>query len=297
KAPAKKGTTDNAKSEKALVPQVELAPRSTASVAPSIPIPVREVERVPTLDERAHTIDARLRSQSADFLSQYDENVDMSWIYHDTALEGVVYTFTELTTAFRSNEVTVVDSSVMPIYDAIRRHKAAIAFARDLAGRKRFTVNVDLLKELHSLFCPDDGDAKMVKYRREIPQHRMYFHDYAAPDKIAHRVRVTLDWLADPETKKNVSPLRIAAKAHYDLARVYPFSNSSGKIARLIMNIILMRNGLPPAIIHATERQRYYETLKAPTAASLVQMLEDTLNNSLLSIQKMLDDRTQRGGD
>ncbi len=266
-------------------------------MAPSIPIPVREVERVPTLDERAHTIDARLRSQSADFLSQYDENVDMSWIYHDTALEGVVYTFTELTTAFRSNEVTVVDSSVMPIYDAIRRHKAAIAFARELAGRKRFTVNVDLLKELHSLFCPDDGDAKMVKYRREIPQHRMYFHEYAAPDKIAHRVRLTLDWLADPETKKNVSPLRIAAKAHYDLACVYPFAKSSGKIARLIMNIILMRNGLPPAIIHATERQRYYETLKAPTAANLVQMLEDTLNNSLLSIQKMLDDRSQRGGD
>jgi Fic family protein len=265
-------------------------------VAPTIPIPVRDVERVPTLEERAQAIDARLKAQSPDFLAAYDEHVNMSWIYHDTALEGVVYTFDELTTAFCSNEVTVVDSSVMPIYDAIRRHKAAIAYARELAGRKRITINVELLKEFHNLFCPDDGDVKSVKYRRDIPQHRLYFHDYSSPDKIAHRVRQSLDWLADPDTKKNVPPLRIAAKAHYDLARIYPFAKSSGKIARLVMNIVLLHHGLPPAIIHATERQRYYETLKAPTAASLVKMLEDTLGNSLSSIQKMLQDHDRRSG-
>jgi tyrosine-protein phosphatase YwqE len=29
------------------------------------------------------------------------------------------------------------------------------------------------------------------------------------------------------------------------------------------MNLILMRAGYPPVIVHATERQRYYEALKA----------------------------------
>ena len=28
------------------------------------------------------------------------------------------------------------------------------------------------------------------------------------------------------------------------------------------MNLILMRAGYPPVVIHATERQRYYEALK-----------------------------------
>jgi hypothetical protein len=29
------------------------------------------------------------------------------------------------------------------------------------------------------------------------------------------------------------------------------------------MNLLLLRAGYPPAVIHATERQRYYEALKS----------------------------------
>ena len=264
--------------------------RSTASVAPSIPIPVKKVPRAPTLEERAEALQKRIARQPPDFRNRYQESFDMSWIYHDSALEGVVYTFDELTTAFRSDEVTVVDSSVMPIYDAIRRHKEAIAFVRDLAEKKRAPVNVDLLKRVYVILHPEEGEAKAVKYRRDIPQHRLYFHDYAAPDKIAYRVRQVIDWVNAPDTKKNLGVLRVAAKAHYDLARTYPFAQGSGKLARLFMNLLLMRNGLPPAIVHATERQRYYEALKTPNPSRLVKMLRDSVDNALSSIEKLLDE-------
>jgi len=269
--------------------KVELAPRVAASVAPSIPIPVKKVPKKPTLEERAARVDKRISRQSEDFRTRYGESFDMSWIRHDSALEGVVYTYDELTTALRSDEVTVVDSSVMPIYDAIRRHKEAIDFIREGADKKKLTVNLDLLKRLYVMLHPDEGDVKSVKYRREVPQHRTYFHEYSAPDKIAYKVRQTMDWVTDPNTKKSVSVLRIAAKAHYDLARTFPFTHDSGKVARLFMNLLLMRGGLPPAIIHETERQRYYEALKASSPADLVKMMRDSLNNSLSSIEKMLD--------
>ncbi len=269
--------------------KVELAPRVAASVAPSIPIPVKKVPKKPTLEERAARVDKRIARQSEDFRTRYGESFDMSWIRHDSALEGVVYTYDELTTALRSDEVTVVDSSVMPIYDAIRRHKEAIDFIREGAEKKKLAINLDLLKRLYIMLHPDEGDVKTVKYRRDVPQHRTYFHEYAAPDKIAYKVRQTMDWVTDPDTKKSVSVLRIAAKAHYDLARVFPFTHDSGKVARLFMNLLLMRGGLPPAIIHETERQRYYEALKANSPADLVKMLRDSLKNSLSSIEKMLD--------
>ena len=32
------------------------------------------------------------------------------------------------------------------------------------------------------------------------------------------------------------------------------------------MNLLLLRSGYPPAIIHSTERQRYYEALKGSSA-------------------------------
>ena len=274
--------------------KVELAPRSSASAAPSIPIPVKEVPRKPTILERARSIDARLSRQSVEFRDAYTENFDMSWIFHDTALEGTVYTYDELTTAFRSDEVTVVDSSVMPIYDAIRRQKEALGFVRDMVDKKRTPINVELLRRIYMLLHPEDSDPKAVKYRREVPQHRLYFHEYAPPDKIAYRVRQVIEWIANPETKRNVGVLKMAAKAHYDLVRAYPFAHDSGKVARLIMNLLLMRAGLPPAIIHATERQRYYEALKSPKPTAIITMLTDAVDNSLSSIEKMLDEHETR---
>jgi len=251
---------------------------------------VKSVPRKPTLLQRAKRIEQRLAKQSPGFRHHYGETFDMSWIYHDTALEGVVYTFDELRTAFRSDEVTVVDSSVMPIYDAIRRHKAAIDFVRATAQKKRTPLSVELLKHIYIILHPEEGDAKSVKYRRDIPQHRLYFHEYAPPDKVAYRVRRIVEGAAGPETKRSTAMLRLAARAHYQLARAYPFPHDSGKLARLFMNLLLMRGGLPPAIIHATERQRYYEALKLGTPASLIKMLQDAVENSLSSIEKLLDE-------
>src|SRR3712207_7764636 len=51
---------------------------------------------------------------------RYIDSFDMSWIYHDSALEGVVYTFEELRLAL-SGQLPVTDSSLQPTYDDIRR--------------------------------------------------------------------------------------------------------------------------------------------------------------------------------
>jgi hypothetical protein len=272
------------------MPRVELAPRSPASIAPSIPIPVKEVAEAPSLEQRAHWLEQRIGRQSSDFRDQYRESFEMSWIYHDTALEGIVYTIEELSSALRgNNDAAVVDSSVMPIFDAIRRHKQAIDYLREMAEKKRSTISIDLLKKIYVILHPEEGDVKTVKYRRDVPQHRLYFHEYAPPDRIAYKVRQTVDWVNDRE-KKNMDTLRIAAKAHYDLARAYPFTHASGKVARLFMNFLLLRAGFPPAIIHAKERQRYYEALKAPSPSTLVQMMRDSVDDAVSSVEKLLDE-------
>ena len=75
---------------------------------------------------------------------------------------------------------------------------------------------------------------------------------------------------------------------HYDLLRVFPFQTDSGKVARLFMNLLLLRSGYPPAIIHSAERQRYYEALKgSPT--TMTQIVQEAIDNSLASIEKLLE--------
>jgi Fic family protein len=242
-----------------------------------------------SLEERVALVQKRLEKQDEAFRRRYLESFDMSWIYHDSALEGVVYSFQELKTAIDSSATVVQDSSLQPVCEEIRRHKQAIEFVRDFATKKRLPVTLDVVKRIYLILHPEEGDLKTLKYRKDIPQHRLYFHEYAQPDKIAYKVRQIVDWINDPETKRGRNALRIAARAHYDLVRVFPFAHDSGKVARLLMNMLLMRAGYEPAIIHSTERQRYYEALKG-SAAVILHMVQEAEENGLASIEKLLEE-------
>lgn len=236
----------------------------------------------------------RLRSQPLEIQREYEEHLFMSWIHHDSALEGVVYSFQELQLAIDPSITVVPDSSIQPICDEIRRHKAAIDYVMEMAEtKKRQPITTDMIKRIYLFLHPEEGDLKTVKYRKDVPQHRLYFHEYAPPDKIAYAVRQVVEWVNDPETRRTRSAVRIAARAHYDLLRSFPFPQNSGKVSRLLMNFLLLRAGYPPAIIHSTERQRYYEALKGAPLA-IVHMVEETLENSIASIEKYLDERTTR---
>lgn len=257
-------------------------------VRPSTPAPAIRPAPPAALDERWAVIQKRLAQQPERFQREYAESFDMSWIHHDSALEGVVYTYQELKTAVDPNIVIVPDSSLQPVCEEIRRHKKAIEWAREL-GRNDTPLGAEILKRLLLLLHPEEGDLKSVKYRKEIPQHRLYFHDYAPPDKIAVRIRQAFDWLHGPEPPKLKDPVRVAARLHYDLLRTFPFPQDSGKVARLCMNVLLMRSGLPPVIVHSTERQRYYDALRG-SLPTIVQMVSDSMRNAMASIEKVLDE-------
>jgi len=273
-----------------------------ALTAPPAPLPERRPTPPPAVaqppvqegvEQRYRRILERLERAGDALKKEYEGTLEMSWIHHDSALEGVVYTFQELSAAADTTAAAPADSSMQPVCDEIRRHRQAIAYVRDLGERRRVPLNVDVVKKLFVMLHPDEGDVKTVKYRKDIPQHRLYFHEYAPPDKIAYRVRQIMDWLNGPEAKKMKSPLRVGARVHYDLLRVFPFAQDSGKVARMLMNVILLRGGYPPAIVHSTERQRYYEALKGQLPV-IIQLVNESIANALASIEKRLDEHEAR---
>lgn len=242
-----------------------------------------------SFEERYAILEKRLQQVDPNAMTVYRQQFDMSWIYHDSALEGVVYTPEELRAAIDpSAPLIATDSSLQPICEEIRRHREALDFIRDYATKPKQPITVDVVKRIFLILHPEEGDIKTVRYRKDIPQHRLYFHEYTAPDKIAIKVRQVVDWLNDPETRKARSVLRLAARAHYDLLRIFPFASDSGKVARALMNLLLLRGGIPPAIVHSTERQRYYEALKG-ASASMTQIVQEAIENNLQSIEKWLD--------
>jgi Fic family protein len=263
--------------------------RSTAKKKSAAAAAAEAPPKVQSIEERTAYLEEKLKAAPAEVQTKYRDDLDMSWIAHDSALEGVVYTLPELRAAIGASDANIAfDSSMQPVVEEIRRHREALNFIREYAIKRRQPITVDVVKRIYCVLHPEEGDVKTVKYRKDIPQHRLYFHEYAPPDKIAYKLRQIIDWVNDPETRRTRTPVRLAARAHYDLLRVFPFGTDSGKVARLLMNLLLLRSGYPPAIIHSTERQRYYEALKG-SSATMHGIVQDAIDNSLASIEKLLE--------
>lgn len=78
------------------------------------------------------------------------------------------------------------------------------------------------------------------------------------PDAMWHLVR----WLNLVVSEKRLPPVVIAAAVHAWLAHIHPFDDGNGRVARLLANIIIGAEALPPLIVqmHA-DRAQYIDAL------------------------------------
>ena len=241
-----------------------------------------------SLEERVAILQELLNAAPKAAVEQYDKLLEMSWVYHDSALEGTVYNEIELKAAL--DDQVVSDSTLIPVYDEIRQHKAAVAMVKELAEKKTAKISLDTIKKIFLTLAPEENEGKgSPKYRKDMPLHRLYFHDIAAPDKINYQMRQLIEWINAPDTKRSTHTVRLAAKAHHTLLHIYPFPKFSGKVARLLMNLILMRQGYPPVVIHATERHRYYDALKTSPEA-VASLVTEALAASVESAIRFFED-------
>jgi Fic family protein len=230
------------------------------------------------VEERSTELKRVLLHTPRDLVEDFDRKLRLSWIYHDNALEGVVLTFHELSCAL-DDKVVSLDQSLVPACEEVRAHQAAIDLVHDLALNKRSHVTLDVIKKIYAALTPSVGDVKLVRYRKDTPLHRLYFHEISPPEKISYRMRRLTEWVGSTQAK-NMNPIKLAAKIHFRMMHIYPFPKGSGKLARLVMNLVLLREGYQPAIIHATDRQRYYDTLRQQHTG-LTRLICESLLNSI----------------
>lgn len=72
-------------------------------------------------------------------------------------------------------------------------------------------------------------------------------------------------WLEEVEGIRNVDPLRFPerlARIHARFEQIHPFLDGNGRTGRLVLNLLLVRLGYPPAIIYKRERAAYLNALR-----------------------------------
>jgi len=237
-----------------------------------------------------------------DKAKEFLERFEMSWIYHDAALEGVVYTPPELAAALHPGRAP--DASMVPVVLEIRNHKAVVEYIREeakLAGSKKgLPLTLATIKRMHDLFSGNTPEAQAARaaterrertekelakereksgYRKDMPLHRTYFHDIAQPAKIQPALEKLVEYTSSTEFRE-FHPIKQAAAVQHQFLQIFPFTEHSGKVGRMCTNLILLRHGYLPAVIHSIERQKYYESFRGPSAAFRT-LLMDSMENSL----------------
>ncbi len=71
------------------------------------------------------------------------------------------------------------------------------------------------------------------------------------------------DWIADVcRSARATRPIEMLASAHGRFERIHPFLDGNGRTGRLLLNLVLVRLGYPPAIVYKRDRSRYLAALR-----------------------------------
>jgi Fic family protein len=177
----------------------------------------------------------------------------LSLTYHSNRIEGSTLSEHE-TAAVLFQNAALPDKSLTEQLEA-KNHQAALTFLFEHLRRKK-PVDEALVLALHGILMnairPDAG-----AYRRHavriVGSHVPTSNFLKVPD----HMRELMEGVRRPSA--NV-PEQMAA-THVRFEQIHPFSDGNGRVGRLLMAAMLLRSGLPPAVIRQEEKRRYMERL------------------------------------
>lgn len=177
--------------------------------------------------------------------------------YTSNAIEGNTLTRRE-TAVVIEHGLTVGGKSLREHLEATN-HAAALDLVHALAAKKRSQLTMRDVLAVHALILKGIDDANAGHYR-DVPV-RISGSAVVMPNprKVPELMEAFEAWLTAAHDKH---PVAFAAEAHYRLVTIHPFVDGNGRTARLLMNLLLLMQGYPPAIIRKRDRLAYIGALE-----------------------------------
>lgn len=216
-----------------------------------------------------------LRPLPPDVIARVAQKVRLEFNYHSNAIEGNTLTLGET----RNLILHGLTAHGKPMRDHldIEGHDDAVK-AMEEAVREKEALNGVFIRNLHAVLLKEPyeidaitADGRLTKRLISVGRYKTAPNNvrtstgetfyYTPPEQVDAEMSDLIDWYRDSEGR-NEHPIVVAATFHYRFVRIHPFDDGNGRMARLLMNMILIRHGYTLAIVARESRKRYIQEIE-----------------------------------
>jgi Fic family protein len=176
--------------------------------------------------------------------------------YTSNALEGNTLTRQE-TAVVVEKGLTIGGKSLVEHLEATN-HAAALNKVVQIAQSATEDISEHTILDLHSTILHGIDDANAGRYRSIAVRISGSMVVLPNPLKVP---TLMADFMKEMG-RSDLHPAELAAEAHYQLVTIHPFIDGNGRTARLLMNLLLLQKGYPPALIRKRDRVPYLKALE-----------------------------------
>ncbi len=230
------------------------------------------------IEEKKKRLDG-FRPFSVDLVTNLREWFKIELTYTSNAIEG--NTLSRAETALVVEKGITVDGKTLQEQLEAVNHAQAFDWVMQKVNTTKQDITETTVLDLHQLILQKIVDNQAGRYRT-VPV-RIAGSTVVMPNamKVPELMSKYISWLQE----NTDTPLMVAADAHFKLVSIHPFVDGNGRTARLLMNLLLMQAGYPPAIIRKEERKHYIASIeKAQLGGSLTDyyaLMYEAVNRSL----------------
>ncbi|HNW51226.1 MAG TPA: Fic family protein [Prolixibacteraceae bacterium] len=167
-------------------------------------------------------------------------------------------------------------------YLSMGKELAVTKFIFDMSARNLSTRMILLLAEI--LFAETSYRQKEI-FILNINGDRQ---PTPKPAMIPEEMEKLIDWYNTAVKEKQFHPISLASALHYQLTSIRPFEDWNGRIARLILNVALMKQGYLPILIGSEERSVYYENLEKADKGSIEPLIRFIASKEMKTIDEFM---------
>lgn len=175
-------------------------------------------------------------------------------VYNSNAIENSTLTISETEDILLNMEISRT-ISLREIFEARNLAKVSEYIFKN---SKKIKLNNENILLLHKMLISNIDDKIAGRFRDEREFVRVGRHVAPSPKDILKLIKILIENFQ--EEKLNI--ISKTAKFHLGFEKIHPFVDGNGRVGRLLINLLFLKNNFPPIIIRDNEKKKYYQFFK-----------------------------------